>query len=251
MWGFRLYNNENETTPMENAPIPSYSPQVKICGLTRVHEAVACASLGADAIGFVFYPKSPRAVTLLQARNMSLALPQSVCRVGVFVDETYDTILHAASVARLQAVQLHGMESPDLVDQLRTQGLTVVKALFSHREPFLNTAGRFPANAFIIECGVGPLPGGNALAWDFSLLKDFSREVPLVLAGGLTIDNVQQAIHQGQPDAVDISSGVEQAPGRKDFQKVKKFIAVTQKALSAKPHRRIFYVNDASTPSST
>jgi phosphoribosylanthranilate isomerase len=234
---------EQGATSMENVQNPSRSPQVKICGLTRVHEAVTCASLGADAIGFVFYPRSPRAVTLSQAKAISLALPLSVCRVGVFVNETYDTILHAAATARLQAVQLHGMESPELVEKIGAQGLMVIKALFSHREPFFSTAGNYKAAAFIVECGVGPLPGGNARAWDVSLLKAFSKDFPLVLAGGLAIDNVARAISQGQPDAVDISSGVEQRPGVKDLFKVKQFIAATQNKRLAKPNRRIFYVD--------
>ena len=228
---------------MDNIPLSSRSPQVKICGLTRADEAVACASLGADAIGFVFYPKSPRAVSLSQAKAISQALPSSVCRVGVFVNESYDTILHAADTARLQAVQLHGMESPELVEKLGVQGLRVIKALFSHREPFFSTAGYFKAAAFIVECGVGPLPGGNARAWDVSLLKTFSKDFPLVLAGGLAIDNVARAISQARPDAVDISSGVEQQPGRKDLFKVKQFIEAIQNNPLAKPNRRIFYAN--------
>jgi len=227
----------------ENTENHPHAPQVKICGLTRVHEAVTCASLGADAIGLVFYPKSPRAVTLEQAKTISLALPLTVCRVGVFVNENYDTILQTAGTARLQAVQLHGMESPALVEKLGAQGLTVIKALFSHREPLFTTAGHYPAAAFIVECGVGPLPGGNAEAWDVSLIKDFAKDFPLVLAGGLTMDNVAHAINQGQPDAVDISSGVERRPGIKDLFKVKQFIAATQNNPLGKPNRRIFYDN--------
>lgn len=236
---------------MENSQIPSYLPQVKICGLTRVHEAVTCASLGADAIGFIFYPKSPRAVTVHQAKTISLAIPVSVCRVGVFVDETFDFIMHTARTAQLQVVQLHGMESPALVEKLSTRGLKVIKALFSHREPLFSTAGQFPATAFIVECGMGPLPGGNARAWDFSLIKDFAKDFPLVLAGGLTIDNAARAISQTQADAVDISSGVECAPGKKDIDKVKQFIAAIHKTRLAKQNRRIFHVNDGSTQPST
>lgn len=236
---------------MENSQIPSYSPQVKICGLTRVDEALACAALGAHAIGFIFYPKSPRVVTVGQARAISLELPSSVCRVGVFVDETFDTIMQVVRTTRLQAVQLHGLESPALVEKLSDQGLTVIKALFSHREPFFTTAAHYPAAAFLVEYGAGPLPGGNARTWDFSLLKNFGKEAPLVLAGGLAIDNVEQAINQCQPDAVDISSGVEFKPGKKDLTKVKEFIMVTQKSRIAIPNRRIFYVNNESNQPST
>ena len=220
--------------------------QIKICGLTRVDEAVACASLGADAIGFIFYPKSPRAVTPGQARGISTALPASVCRVGVFVDASFDTIVQVSRTALLQAVQLHGMESPALVKKIGDQGLTVIKTLFSHREPFFTQAAHFPAAAFLVECGVGPLPGGNARTWDFSLIKGFAKSAPLVLAGGLAIDNVRQVIEQCQPDAVDISSGVEHSPGKKDIHKVEQFIAAVRKVRTARSNRRIFYVNDRS-----
>lgn len=246
-----MHNIQDIAGQPVDAETHAHVPQVKICGLTCVPEAVACASLGADAIGFVFYPKSPRAVMPAEARVISLALPSFVCRVGVFVDEPFDTIMQTAETARLQAVQLHGQESPSLVEKLAARGLTVIKALFSHREPFFSKATQYPAHAFLVECGVGPLPGGNARTWDFSLLKDFSKELPLVLAGGLAMDNVVQAISQTQPDAVDISSNVEQSPGKKDLDKVKQFIGTTQKARLAKPNRRIFYDNDRSIHSST
>jgi phosphoribosylanthranilate isomerase len=241
-----LHNRQGTTKLPESSASRSYAPQVKICGLTRIHEAVACASLGADAIGFIFYPKSPRVVTPSQARGISMALPPSVCRVGVFVDETYDTIMPVVRTARLQAVQLHGTESPALVKKLADQGLTVIKALFSHRKPFFSQAAQFHAAAFLVECGVGPLPGGNAGVWDFSLLKDFAKDFALVLAGGLAVDNVKQAIDQCQPDAVDISSGVERSPGKKDIQKVTQFIGATRNVRIVKPNRRIFYVKDRS-----
>ena len=238
-----MYNRRSRTKLPENPAGYPYTPQVKICGLTRVDEAVACATLGVGAIGFIFYPKSPRAITTGQARDISMALPSSVCRVGVFVDETFDTVMKTARAACLQAVQLHGMESPAFVKKLGDQGLTVIKTLFSHREPFFTQAAHFPATAFLVECGAGPLPGGNARAWDVSLLKDFSKNVPLVLAGGLAIDNVKQAIDQCQPDAVDISSGVERSPGKKDIHKVTQFIAAIRNTRIARPNRRIFYVN--------
>ena len=232
---------------MENPQISSHSPQIKICGLTRIEEAVACASLGADAIGFIFYAKSPRAVTVIQAQAISRALPDSVCRVGVFVDETFDVIMRTSATAGLPAVQLHGTESSALVEEIAQEGLTVIKALFSHRDPLFSEAGQYPAHAFLVECGEGPLPGGNARAWDVSLLKNFGKEFPLVLAGGLAGHNVMQAVAQCRPDAVDVSSGVEYEPGRKDLYKVKQFIAATRNARTAKPNRRIFHVNHGSS----
>ena len=227
-----------------NREIKDLTPQVKICGLTSIDEAVACAALGADAIGLIFYPKSPRYVTAVQAEEISRALPVSVCTVGVFVDETFDNIMRSAQTARLNAVQLHGVESPALVEKICNEGLKVIKALFSNRKPFYTEASHFPATAFLVECGDGPLPGGNARVWDFSLLKDFGKNFPLVLAGGLSVNNIIEAVVQSQPDAVDISSGVERLPGQKDLSKVKTFIKTVQRAWLAKPNRRIFYVHN-------
>ena len=227
-----------------NREIKDLTPQVKICGLTSIDEAVACAALGADAIGLIFYPKSPRYVTAVQAEEISRALPVSVCTVGVFVDETFDNIMRSAQTARLNAVQLHGVESPELVEKICNEGLKVIKVLFSNRKPLYTEAPHFPATAFLVECGGGPMPGGNARTWDFSLLKDFGKHFPLVLAGGLSVNNIIEAVVQSQPDAVDISSGVERLPGQKDLSKVKTFIKTVQRAWLAKPNRRIFYVHN-------
>ena len=122
-------------------------------------------------------------------------------------------------------------------------GLTVVKSLFSHRERFFSQAAHVPAAVFLVECGVGPLPGGYAWTWDFSLITGFAKSAPLGLAGGLAIDNVRLVIEQCQPAAVDISSGVEHSPGKKDIHKVKQFIAAVRKVRTARSNRRIFYVN--------
>lgn len=227
-----------------NHEIKDFNPQVKICGLTRVDEAVACAALGADAIGLIFYPKSSRFVTTEQAKEISRALQVSVYIVGVFVDETFDSIMRTARSAGLNAVQLHGQESPELVERICIEGLKVIKALFSNHEPFYTKASHYPATAFLVECGDGPLPGGNARVWDYSLLKDFGKKFPLILAGGLSMNNIVEAIDQSHPDAVDISSGVEDMPGHKDLSKVKTFIKTVQKARIVKPNRGIFYVHN-------
>jgi phosphoribosylanthranilate isomerase len=142
--------------------------------------------------------------------------------------------------AKLNAVQLHGQESPELVERICNEGLNVIKTLFTKRQPFYITASNFPATAFLVECGGGPLPGGNAKSWNYSLLKDFGKNYPLVLAGGLSKNNIIEAVVQCQPDAVDISSGVEAKPGLKDLYKVKTFIKTVQMTRTARPNRRIF-----------
>ena len=216
------------------------APQVKICGLTRKDEAVACAALGADAIGFVFYAKSPRVVTLEQARHISAELPAKIFRIGVFVDESVEDIMKTAQSAGLHGVQLHGREPPQTVEALKDEGLMVLKALFVSREPYYFEAYNYPEVAFLVESGVGPLPGGNARAWDFSRLQGFAKRYPLILAGGLSIHNIIEAIKQSQPSAVDISSSVELSSGRKDLNRVKSIIQVVQRMRTTQSKRRIF-----------
>jgi phosphoribosylanthranilate isomerase len=211
--------------------------QVKVCGLRRVDEAVACAEAGAAAVGCVFYVKSPRCVSAATAREIRRALPPEVACVGVFVDETFDGIMALAAHTGFTAVQLHGGESPEVVELLRREGLFVIKALFADRSPGLEATSRFAASAFLVECGQGPLPGGNAHAWEWGRAAALGQRHPLILAGGLTPENAAQAVRAALPDAVDVSSGVEAGPGRKDIRKVEQFIAAV---ATAGARRRIF-----------
>jgi phosphoribosylanthranilate isomerase len=200
-------------------------PQVKVCGLTRVDEAVACVDLGVDAIGLVFYPPSPRHVSVAVAGEIAAALPAAVAKVGVFVDEPLDAILETVRLAGLTAVQLHGAETPALVAGLKAAGLTVIKALFAAKAPGLALADSFNADAVLFEQGGGRLPGGNAETWDYALARRQALGPPLILAGGLTPDNVTAAITAAKPDAIDLSSGVEAEPGRKQVEKVRRLMA--------------------------
>jgi phosphoribosylanthranilate isomerase len=203
----------------------SGSVQVKICGLTDEDQAVRCVEMGADAIGLVFFPKSPRNLSEDKARAICRDLPSSVCTVGVFVNEHYDTIMRRVEFCGLRGVQLHGNESPDLVTRLREKGLVVVKALFVNGNPSLGRADQYPASAFLIETAGGPLPGGNALSWNWSAARDLACRMPTVLAGGLNAENVREAIRAAFPDAVDVSSGVEASPGWKDLDRVRLFLS--------------------------
>ena len=203
---------------------PSGMLQIKICGLTRVDEALGCADLGADAIGLVFYSKSPRYINMRKAKEICLALPDKIKTVGVFVDETFSNIMRIARYCGLKGVQLHGNESFFFVDQLVKENLIVIKTLFSGRKPHIDDAFNYRASAFLVECGKGALPGGNAEIWNWKESRKLSNTLPLVLAGGLSSENVAEAVRSGLPDAVDISSGVESSPGRKDLHKVASFI---------------------------
>jgi len=211
--------------------------QVKVCGLTRADEAVACAQAGVHAVGCVFYAKSPRCVTAAAAREIRRALPPEVSCVGVFVDEPVEGVMATASQAGLTAVQLHGNEPPVVVERLRREGLFVIKALFADRAPGLDEALNYSASAYLVECGQGVLPGGNAHAWEWGRAAALGERHPLILAGGLTPENAAQALRAAWPDAVDVSSGVEAGPGRKDIRKVEQFIAAV---ATAGARRRIF-----------
>jgi len=219
---------------------PVQKPQLKVCGLTRADEALACVAAGADAIGCVFYPPSPRHVSLETAAAIAHALKGAVPLVGVFVDASYEIIMQAVRTCGLNAVQLHGGEPPALVDRLARAPLPVIKALFVHRRPFATQAPHYPAHAFLLESGAGRLPGGTAQAWNPEPLKQFSRRHPLVLAGGLSVENIAAAAGACQPDAVDVSSSVESAPGRKDPRKVKLLTAALPAAAGRRFLRRIF-----------
>jgi phosphoribosylanthranilate isomerase/indole-3-glycerol phosphate synthase/phosphoribosylanthranilate isomerase len=215
-------------------------PQIKVCGLTRAEDARGCLDAGVDAIGLVFYPPSPRHVIPRQAAQISAAVIGRAVTVGVFVDDTYDTIMRRAEDCALQAVQLHGQESPALIHRLRKHNLKVIKALFLTRAPFFKDAAAYDASTFLLECGRGGLPGGNAASWPWHKTRDIERHKPVILAGGLTARNVSTAIRLGSPDAVDVSSGVESAPGRKQSTKIKAFINAVTASGNQKTTKRIF-----------
>jgi phosphoribosylanthranilate isomerase len=205
-------------------------PQAKICGLTVPEEASAIAALGAAAIGLVFYPPSPRNVDLDQARQIQAVLPAHVPAVGVFVDPDWDFLCRAVKTSGLGAIQFHGNESPELVDQARrTFSIPVIKGLFAARQPTIMDAGRYDAQAFLVEAGRGVLPGGNAETWDWAAAGPFARSHHTILAGGLNPDNVAHAVTACLPDAVDASSSLEIAPGRKDLEKVKRFLTAVER----------------------
>jgi phosphoribosylanthranilate isomerase len=217
-------------------------PQVKVCGLTQVDQAVACAIMGADAIGLVFYPPSPRFVSVKQAAAITAAIDGRAAVVGVFVDESADRVLKVADRCGLTGAQLHGQESPETAAKVARGRLTVIKALFLTRYPFFDQAADYNIAGVLLECGQGRLPGGNAKSWDWSAARQVDDRLSLILAGGLTPDNVTSAIAQGLPDAVDVSSGVEAAPGKKDLNKVDALITAVMRSedLYTKAIRRIF-----------
>ena len=210
----------------DNSP---HTPLIKVCGLTRPDEALACAELGIKAIGLVFYPKSPRNVTTEQATEICRALPDRIITTGVFVDASVEFIMEQVRACKLKAVQLHGNEHPKMVADLKNQGLMVFKALFAGKEPHIDKADQYEAaSAILVEYGKGPLPGGNAETWDWGCAKEAGEKQKLIIAGGITPENVADVIASTSPWAVDVSSGVENAPGRKDLDRIKGLIEAVQ-----------------------
>ncbi len=201
--------------------------RIKICGITRLEDALVAASLGVDALGFVFYPKSPRYITPDKAAAIIRQLPPFVSAVGLFVNPSHDDIATVLQTAPLGVVQLHGDETADfcLAQQRR-----VMKAVAISTADDLQQASRYSCPLLLDAKAPRGVYGGTGRAFDWSLLKDFEHNYPLTLAGGLHADNVQEALAIRQWFAVDVSSGVETAPGIKDAAKMRAFVAAVAEA---------------------
>jgi phosphoribosylanthranilate isomerase len=171
------------------------------------------------------------------------ALPETVAAVGVFVNASFSTIMARVECCGLSMAQLHGRESAGLAARLKTEGVGVIKSLLVDGKPGFDDASGFDVDGYLVECAKGPLPGGNAMAWDWGVARDFGNRLPLVLAGGLSPDNVADAIGSALPAAVDVSSGVEASPGRKDPDRVARLIAAvrsTADLYAAKMTKTVF-----------
>jgi len=200
-------------------------PKIKICGITNQEDAETAVHEGADALGFVFYSQSPRYVEPAVAKQIIRSLPPFVLPVGVFVNQDLDTVRGLFDDCGLALAQLHGDESPGFCESLRRPVLRALR--LRDRSSFLALAefkGRMGVRGFVVDAFSDTVYGGTGHTTDWSLAGEVAKAVPILLAGGLTPENVQEAIRQVQPYGVDVSSGVEQSPGRKDSSKVRAFI---------------------------
>jgi phosphoribosylanthranilate isomerase len=212
--------------------------QVKICGINAEAALDAAAESGADFVGLVFYPPSPRAVTPERAAALIARAPAEPGKVGLFVDPDDQTLARTLAVARLDMLQLHGRETPARVRTVRARfGLPVMKAVKIARAADLDAAAAFePAADWLLFDGVPPadrpgaLPGGNAARFDWSLLHGRRFARPWMLSGGLDPDNVAAAIRATGAPCVDVSSGVETRPGVKDPARIRAFVAAAKGA---------------------
>lgn len=214
--------------------------QVKICGINSVDDADAAVRFGASAIGLVFFEKSKRNILLNDAKEICSFCADKISTVGVFVNESISKIVEIANFTGIGVVQLHGNESPEDVEIIKSYGLKVIKAVFNNAFPFFKEVNKFGADAFLIESAGKNMTGGNGVVWNWHEIKKIERTRPIILAGGLNIENISDAIFDSMPDAVDVSSGVEKSPGMKDHMKIEKFIKIVN---SIKPNwniRRVF-----------
>jgi phosphoribosylanthranilate isomerase len=203
---------------------------VKICGITNEDDALFAVAMGADAVGFVFAP-STRQVAAQQVYDITRRLPPEILTVGVFRDEHPDRVIDTVHRAGLKAAQLHGFESPGMVADVAAQVRWVIKAVVAGSRDAAR-ADEFGTDMILVDA---PSPGSGQV-FDWSLLADLPEGPRYILAGGLDPDNVGLAVATANPWGVDVSSGVERGPGRKDPLKVKAFV---ERARAAAPERHI------------
>lgn len=206
--------------------------KVKICGITQLGDGLAAAEVGADALGFVFCEQSPRRISIEAAAGIIRELPPFIIKVGVFVNAPEDLVVRAARECSLNLLQFHGDEPPEYCLQF---GLMSMKAFRIRDAASLEVVSGYHTNAWLFDaCNPSKAGGtGETFNWDLARqARGWGR--PIFLAGGLTPDNVAEAVRRAQPYAVDVSSGVEAAPGRKDHARVRAFIQAA-KAAEASP----------------
>jgi phosphoribosylanthranilate isomerase len=199
--------------------------RIKVCGITRARDAADAVRAGFDAIGLQFVERSPRRVTIEQAIEIGREIPPFVSLVGVFLDADREMVLRVAELAGLDYVQLHGSESPAFVESIP---LRCIKTVGVASSSDLIDLDRFPADAILLDTKIDGRVGGSGKTFDWKLLDGISVKLPLVLAGGLRVENVVQAIRLVKPKALDLCTGVESNVGIKSFQKMCEFVSVVR-----------------------
>ena len=208
--------------------------RIKICGVTRLEDALAAVAAGADALGFVFHRASPRCVEPGQAREIIRNLPPLVTPVGVFVNRGIQEVRRIAEECGLQALQFHGDESPEYCDWFR---LPVIKAVRVRGPESLEEVRDYAVGAVLLDAYDPSAAGGTGRSFDWEWGRGAAPHRPLILAGGLTPENVAEAVAAAAPFGVDVSTGVESTPGRKDPAKVRAFAEAVRRADAERSRR--------------
>jgi phosphoribosylanthranilate isomerase len=206
--------------------------RIKICGITNVADGLAAAAAGADALGFVFAPESKRRLSLDAAESVARQMPPDVMRVGVFVDASEDEVFAAIQRCGLTMAQFHGAETPEFCGQF---GVMTMKAFRIENAASLDPIPDYPVDAILLDSHTPGQRGGTGATFNWELAvaaKKFGK--PIFLAGGLTCDNVADAIRLVRPFGVDVSSGVEISAGKKDAEKIRRFIAAVRTTENGK-----------------
>ena len=192
--------------------------QVKICGITNEEDALCAAKLGAAALGFIFYPPSPRNIKPADARKIVSVLPDELVKVGVFVNEKADEIKRVMEYCGLDMIQLHGDESPEYCREF--SAYRIIKAVELKNEDDLNRALDYDVAALLVDSRHAGLYGGTGKKANWELACRIKNKKPLILSGGLNEENIAEAMQTVAPAALDINSGVESKPGKKDHAKL-------------------------------
>ncbi len=200
----------------------------KICGITNLDDANVAVENGASAIGFIFYEKSPRTISINNAKSISKHLPKTIARVGVFVNHEKDFINEAISEVPLDMIQLHSDETPDFCNQF---DVPILKALRIKNEASLSVMDQYDVAVFLLDTFSNDQYGGTGETFDWSVLNR-KFKTPIILSGGLNPENILDAIDAVNPSAVDVNSGVESSPGKKDFNKLKSLFKNLNKTQS-------------------
>ena len=201
--------------------------KVKVCGITNLKDGLFAAKSGADAIGLVF-AESPRKVSVEEAREIAAALPEGVLKVGVFVNEEPEEVLRVAREVGLDYAQLHGDESPEDVAAIREGGLKVIKALRVRDVDSLVVMEGYGVDLFLLDAHSEKARGGTGERFDWALAKSLKGRGNIVVSGGLSPENVREAISFFEPYGVDASSSLEEAPGKKNEERVRRFVSAAK-----------------------
>ena len=221
----------NTRPPFPNLP----SPQIKICGLTRLEDALVCADVGINAIGINFWPKSKRFHSFAQASKWMDAVPSSLTRVAVFVNAPENEVLEIMSSGLLEVAQFHGDESPAYVQKMLDQGLTCIRVLSLRTPQDLQKISSCPTNTILLDAYQPGLYGGTGRTCDWELATQAVQTFPekrIILSGGLTPANAAQAQREVHPAALDLASGVEISPGVKDAALIRQLAKSVRSAMA-------------------
>ena len=207
--------------------------QIKICGITKLEDALATVEEGVEALGFIFYPTSPRYISPVEARKIIRQLPSFVSTIGVFVNASIDSIKEVSQFCGVRFVQLHGDETPEYCREFSPH--KIIKVISLNSEEDLEKLSLYSCRAFLADTRTETLYGGTGKQGNLDLIEKASQKYPLILSGGLSVNNISLALKTVFPMAVDINSGVEILPGIKDNFKIRQIVKKIQEYDLGKP----------------